>query len=642
MTNYPGEFKDPFVYKSETAANKTSLLPAVRSLPTVRSAGLGRCPNCGAAILPGTSICPECGEFLRAKSKKIRCRRCGHNTSSILVICPHCGRDLMPAPSRLIVWGAPGLLVILFFGVLLGRWHNGNLITWTQNKVASGATWVKKLGDSMAPTINVSITQITPTPFTLLINPGNRNQPVSATAWQIASNEQSTLTQSVQSQNIPAPNAVLVVTNTVASPTIIPTMLVTPIPPVVDTPTAQPTATFTPLPTSPDTPTAINTPTALNTPTVTNTSIPSNTPATTPIAQPTAGRLMVLVATFTPTGVIPPLTTQPNLGPASQNSITPTNDANVTLTASAKTPKAMATLAPTQTSTQISTPTITPTSPTINSASIAQKTYEIRPGDTLGAIAVQFGVTNEALMAANSLTNEDIYRLRPGQSLIIPSTATTTTSAVATTPTARRTYVIRSGDTPLQIANVFGISATELLIANNLSTEDARRLRVGQVLIIPGNNQVADNGQAQPTATLQPTPQPTPQNTVKASVASASAQTQLRLDAPQLRSPENNAAISCNGNNALVWQSVPFMLDSDNFVLHLGFVNGHDTDGKETITWVLEQIQSPNNTTWNMDPGLCALAPQDLGRQWRWYVEVIDANREPVSLPSTFWGFNWN
>ncbi len=283
----------------------------------------------------------------------------------------------------------------------------------------------------------------------------------------------------------------------------------------------------------------------------------------------------------------------------------------------------------------------------MTSTSVAQKTYEVQAGDTLGAIAVRFGVTNDALMAANNLTGDDIYRLRLGQSLFIPSIATATGSTASTaTPSTARTYTIQAGDTLLQIANAFGISAAELLVANNLSAQDVRNLRVGQVLTIPGNNQVADDSQTQasatPEPTTQPTLQPTAQSTTVASVEAAAAQPKLRLDAPQLRSPESNAAISCNGNNSLTWQSVPFMLASDSFVLHLGFVNGHGADGKETITWVLEQIQSPNNTAWNMDTGLCALAPQNLGRQWRWYVEIIGVDHQPVSLPSPYWGFSWN
>ncbi|CAN5874101.1 hypothetical protein BH10CHL1_BH10CHL1_31810 [soil metagenome] len=639
MTNYPGKSEKPFVPKSETAANKTSLLPAVKSPATAHAAGMSHCPNCNATVPSGTSICPHCGSFLRALSKQIRCRRCGQRASSNLVICPHCGRDLIAAPSRLMMWGAPVLLVALFFGVLLGRGHNGNPITWTQNKVGAGVSWIRRLGDSMAPSI--SITQTTPTPVVLAVN--SSEQPLPVAAVQMAENSQNVLTQSVVISNV-----VPLVTSTVAAALVAP---VVPTATVIDTatsmPTAQPTASFTPLPTRTTLPTAIatatpvatNTATMVNTPTVTKTATAVNTP----VAKSSTSRSVVLVATATPNNMTP-VNGQPNAGPATQSTVTPTIAANVTQTTATKTPKAALTLVPTPAATS----TTTPTAATVASASVAPKTYEVQVGDTLGGIAFRFYVTNEALMAANQLTGDDIYRLRPGQSLIIPATDSPEAS---TAPTAvARTYVIQAGDTPLQIASAFGISAAELLAANNLSGEDARSLRVGQVLTIPGDDQVAAANQAQPTATIQPTvasqatvtSQPTPPPTAKAEVEAAAAQPKLRLDAPQLRSPESNAAISCNGNNALIWQAVPFVLDNDRYVLHLGFVNRRDADGKETVTWVLEQIQSPNNTAWNMDPGLCALAPQDLGRQWRWYVEVIGVDNQPVSPPSPYWGFSWN
>ena len=47
-----------------------------------------------------------------------------------------------------------------------------------------------------------------------------------------------------------------------------------------------------------------------------------------------------------------------------------------------------------------------------------QATYTVQEGDSLLAIAQQFGVTVEELMAANNITNADL--LRVGDELIIP------------------------------------------------------------------------------------------------------------------------------------------------------------------------------------------------------------------------------
>jgi hypothetical protein len=94
----------------------------------------------------------------------------------------------------------------------------------------------------------------------------------------------------------------------------------------------------------------------------------------------------------------------------------------------------------------------------------------------------------------------------------------------------------------------------------------------------------------------------------------------------------------------LAWLPVEFMRDSDRYVLHLGFVNGVAADGTESIVWVLEQPQAPNNTLWPMDVGLCSLAPQEFGRRWYWYVQVVDsaAGNIAASEPSPAWWFSWN
>jgi hypothetical protein len=48
---------------------------------------------------------------------------------------------------------------------------------------------------------------------------------------------------------------------------------------------------------------------------------------------------------------------------------------------------------------------------------------------------------------------------------------------------ARRTYVVKAGDSPNSIAQQFGITAAELMQANNIT--DPRALRIGQELTIP-------------------------------------------------------------------------------------------------------------------------------------------------------------
>lgn len=609
MTNRPGDINDPFAYQNERAANKTSLLPSVRTMPNAQTAGLGRCPHCGAPLSPGTSVCPECGEFLRAKAKRIRCRRCGQRASSSLLICPHCGRDLIAAPSRLLTWGAPALLVALFLALLVSRGSTHSPIRWTQSQAQRGVTWLKKFSDSIAPTINIAMVPTTQTPIALTIDLNDQNTQPNPAPVQGAAPVTTTNSQAAAPVIVPSPTSQV-------EPTVIPTA------PVVDTPTTTPTATATPIPT--------------------NTALPSTaTPTTVAVATATSKVATIIKPPSTAQAIAPVLVLVPTATPkggTAQLNLTPTIQGRSGLVVgNAASATKIANANPTSTATKTGAPTSTPTL-TATATPVAQQSYVVQAGDTLNAIAARANVDSKALMEANGLTPDDIYRLRPGQTLIIPGASAT--AIPAKSPIAAQTYTIRAGDTPIEIANNFDISVADLLAANNLSNEDARSLRVGQVLVIPGDPQSAD----QPTPSPSPSPasSPTPQAVTQPGPTVTVAQSSLRLDAPQLRSPENNTQISCSGANTLVWQSVPFMIDTDRFVIHLGFVNGRSASGTETITWVLEQIQPPKNTAWTMDNGLCALAPQNLGRQWRWYVEIIDASRNSISSPSSIWGFSWN
>ena len=88
------------------------------------------------------------------------------------------------------------------------------------------------------------------------------------------------------------------------------------------------------------------------------------------------------------------------------------------------------------------------TAPTVTSISvpptIAPVVYVVQAGDTLGAIAKEFGVTVEALQEVNAIS--DPKRLQIGQELIIPTggtiTPTSTTTEVETTSTVTVTMEI--------------------------------------------------------------------------------------------------------------------------------------------------------------------------------------------------------
>ncbi|MFZ9675891.1 MAG: LysM peptidoglycan-binding domain-containing protein [Ilumatobacteraceae bacterium] len=74
---------------------------------------------------------------------------------------------------------------------------------------------------------------------------------------------------------------------------------------------------------------------------------------------------------------------------------------------------------------------------TTTTVAMVEQTYTIQQGDTLSYIAGQFGVTVEAIVAANGLANPDA--IQAGQKVIIPAGGVVTTTAAPTTTTAATT-----------------------------------------------------------------------------------------------------------------------------------------------------------------------------------------------------------
>ena len=96
----------------------------------------------------------------------------------------------------------------------------------------------------------------------------------------------------------------------------------------------------------------------------------------------------------------------------------------------------------------------------------------------------------------------------PRPTLTPPATATL---APATLPPLREatpsptpvTYVVQSGDTPIVIANKFGVSVADLIAINNI---DPAALQIGQTLIIP----IGPSASGAQSSALLPSPTPTP------------------------------------------------------------------------------------------------------------------------------------
>lgn len=130
--------------------------------------------------------------------------------------------------------------------------------------------------------------------------------------------------------------------------------------------------------------------------------------------------------------------------------------------------------------------------------------YVVQTGDNLSKIAAKFGVPFNALLKANGLTLETAGKLRVGQSLVIPGVSAPPGSAPAAGGggVCPATYTIQSGDKLVKVAEKCGVTFNALLKANNLSLADASKIRIGQVINIPGGGPATPASSAPPSSVV--------------------------------------------------------------------------------------------------------------------------------------------
>ena len=130
--------------------------------------------------------------------------------------------------------------------------------------------------------------------------------------------------------------------------------------------------------------------------------------------------------------------------------------------------------------------------------------YTVEAGDSLGSIAIQFGVTTVALIEANGI--EDPNSLTVGSELLIPGyqppvaagqtedTAATgaggaesSSAAAGASANGQVYHVIQPGESLNSIAADYNIDPAALAEANSITNRNM--IRVGQKLLIPGITQ---------------------------------------------------------------------------------------------------------------------------------------------------------
>jgi LysM repeat protein len=130
--------------------------------------------------------------------------------------------------------------------------------------------------------------------------------------------------------------------------------------------------------------------------------------------------------------------------------------------------------------------------------------HVVQPGENLYRIALSYGLTVDALMAANGLAAPD--HIVVGQTLIIPvHWAAAVPAASATRPAASgsRLHVVQPGESLLQIARQYGITLDTLITTNAIANPSL--ITVGQVLVIPGNSSTAQPVDSSPMELDLPT-----------------------------------------------------------------------------------------------------------------------------------------
>ena len=119
--------------------------------------------------------------------------------------------------------------------------------------------------------------------------------------------------------------------------------------------------------------------------------------------------------------------------------------------------------------------------------------YTVQAGDTLYGISRKAGVSVDQLLTVNGLSTSSV--IRPGQSLSLGTPAKQTNSTVATTvstksvsntakATANGYYTVKAGDTLYGISRKFGMSLSQLVSANGISTSSL--IQPGQTLRVVG------------------------------------------------------------------------------------------------------------------------------------------------------------
>jgi LysM repeat protein len=252
----------------------------------------------------------------------------------------------------------------------------------------------------------------------------------------------------------------------------------------------------------------------------------------------------------------------------------------------------------------------------------ADTIYVVQSGDTLYRIALRYGVSLQAILTANNLTNVSLIYV--GQQLVIPDPGTVVTSAPPATPapvpvapaaSTAKIYTVMPGDILNRIAIKFGVSQQALMAANGLT--NANFLMAGQRLVIPTGEVV---------------PLPAPPSAVNATPAPPSSAPAEATPVPSTsNSVRNNIAYVVKAGDTLWGISRRFRLTVDELKSMNGLYNDYVHVGQQLI------IPGPNVTP-APPPTIDAWPPAQLPA----WIPVISAHAKDIYLRGVEQGRNPN
>lgn len=108
--------------------------------------------------------------------------------------------------------------------------------------------------------------------------------------------------------------------------------------------------------------------------------------------------------------------------------------------------------------------------------------HTVKSGETLGGIAVKYGVDTDDLRRWNGIKGNTI---RAGQKLTVRAPASRVATSSTSGGATGGTYVVKSGDTPGTIAQKHGVKTSQLIAWNGLNKKRPV-VRIGQKLVIKG------------------------------------------------------------------------------------------------------------------------------------------------------------